>query len=408
MRDGWERLQLGDFAELSVDRVKVSDEDTYPMAGVLNEGQGLFWRDELSGLDTSYKHLHRLHSGRLVMRKLTAFEGSIAVVEPTFDGAFVSTEFPTFEMDASRVYPDFMRMVCQMSSFWHEMWLRSTGTVQRRKRVNPAALLSIYIDVPPMREQRRIVDLVCSFGEVSAAANDEATRIRRAMWAIGEHLVFDGAFPEESVEAIADERGVVGGPFGSSLGRKDYVSSGVPVIRGQNMSQTEGGMVGGEFAFVSDEKADQLAGNLALPGDVVFTQRGTLGQTALVPQEPHPRYVVSQSQMRLRPDPERVCSEYIYEVFCTPRMVRSVQAMNTATANPHISLGILRGITIPVPDLTTQGEIVSVLSTFRTALEAARALADAAAAAEAHMRTALLSGTVGIAESFDDLLVEVS
>ena len=34
---------------------------------------------------------------------------------------------------------------------------------------------------------------------------------------------------------VAAPRGLVGGPFGSSLGGKDYVPSGVPVIRGVNL-----------------------------------------------------------------------------------------------------------------------------------------------------------------------------
>ena len=66
---------------------------------------------------------------------------------------------------------------------------------------------------------------------------------------------------------------IVGGPFGSNLVSKDYVSAGVPVIRGQNMGER---WVGGEFVFVSAEKADSLSPNKARPGDLVFTQRGTL------------------------------------------------------------------------------------------------------------------------------------
>jgi type I restriction enzyme S subunit len=89
---------------------------------------------------------------------------------------------------------------------------------------------------------------------------------------------------------------IVGGPFGSNLVSSDYTESGVPVIRGQNMGG--GRWVGGDFAFVSDEKAGSLHANLARPRDVVFTQRGTLGQVALVPDAPWDRYVVSQSQMK--------------------------------------------------------------------------------------------------------------
>jgi type I restriction enzyme S subunit len=93
---------------------------------------------------------------------------------------------------------------------------------------------------------------------------------------------------------------LVGGPFGSDLVSKDYVPSGVPVIRGTNMGH--GRWVAGEFAFVTPAKADSLSANWARPGDLVFTQRGTLGQVALVPSKGSDKYLISQSQMKLTVD----------------------------------------------------------------------------------------------------------
>src|SRR5690349_4321675 len=83
---------------------------------------------------------------------------------------------------------------------------------------------------------------------------------------------------------VAAPRGLIGGPFGSSLGGKDYVPSGVPVIRGVNLASA-GYFDAAEFVFVTREKARELAGNQAVPGDVVFTQRGTLGQVGIVPAD---------------------------------------------------------------------------------------------------------------------------
>ncbi|HQX64066.1 MAG TPA: hypothetical protein PK593_11475, partial [Thermomicrobiales bacterium] len=77
---------------------------------------------------------------------------------------------------------------------------------------------------------------------------------------------------------------------------KDYVDDGVPVIRGQNMGAKT---ISGTFVFVNQEKARLLEANMARAGDVLFTQRGTLGQVSLVPNGPFDRYLVSQSQMKL-------------------------------------------------------------------------------------------------------------
>src|SRR5205807_2061488 len=77
----------------------------------------------------------------------------------------------------------------------------------------------------------------------------------------------------------------VGGPFGSNLTRGDYVSEpGVPVIRGTNLGGETCQFVDNNFVYVTEGKADSLLQNLAYPGDLVFTQRGTLGQIVELPK----------------------------------------------------------------------------------------------------------------------------
>ena len=111
--------------------------------------------------------------------------------------------------------------------------------------------------------------------------------------------------------AASSRNALVGGPFGSNLVSKDYVPSGVPVIRGQNMGAR---WVGGEFAFVTEAKAKSLEANLARPRDLVFTQRGTLGQVALVPPQPFEIYLISQSQMKLTVDEQKADPLFLYYV----------------------------------------------------------------------------------------------
>ncbi|KND60262.1 Type I restriction-modification system, specificity subunit S [Candidatus Burkholderia verschuerenii] len=158
----------------------------------------------------------------------------------------------------------------------------------------------------------------------------------------------------------ADSRNaLVGGPFGSNLVSNDYVDSGVPVIRGQNMGH--GRWVDGNFAFVSDEKAESLRANWARPGDIVFTQRGTLGQVAIVPAGPWDRYVVSQSQMKATIDPKKADPLFIYYFFSNPVEQQYILANAIQTGVPHSNLTQLRAHPISVPPLEAQREIAAVL-----------------------------------------------
>lgn len=174
-----------------------------------------------------------------------------------------------------------------------------------------------------------------------------------------------GVIPEEwestTVRGIAStaRNAIVGGPFGSDLVSADYVDDGVPVIRGTNMS---GQWVSGSFVFVSPRKAKSLEANLARPGDIVFTQRGTLGQVSLVPDKPFESYLVSQSQMKLSVKREAADPLFFYYVFISDDQQDLIRGGTIQTGVPHINLGILRDIPVQLPPLPEQRAIATALS----------------------------------------------
>ncbi|WP_321901647.1 restriction endonuclease subunit S [Paraburkholderia tropica] len=159
---------------------------------------------------------------------------------------------------------------------------------------------------------------------------------------------------------------IVGGPFGSNLVSNDYVESGVPVIRGQNMA---GRWVGGDFVFVSEEKATSLAGNLARTGDLVFTQRGTLGQVAIVPNGDHDRYLVSQSQMKATVDAAQADAKFLYYFFSSGAQQDWIRSNAIQTGVPHTNLGILRKHPVLLPSLPEQRAIAAVLGAIDDKIE---------------------------------------
>ena len=186
-----------------------------------------------------------------------------------------------------------------------------------------------------------------------------------------------GVIPEDwersSVRAIASStrNAIVGGPFGSDLVSKDYVAHGVPVIRGQNMS---GRWVSGSFVFVTPTKAKSLEANLAHPGDIIFTQRGTLGQVSLVPDKPFSAYLVSQSQMKLSVDRKVADPLFLFYFFTSYEQQKSIQGRTIQTGVPHINLGILREMPVRLPPLAEQCAIAEALSDADGLLAALEAL----------------------------------
>jgi type I restriction enzyme S subunit len=166
--------------------------------------------------------------------------------------------------------------------------------------------------------------------------------------------------------AADSKNALVGGPFGSNLTVKDFAPEGVPVIQGRNMGRR---WVEGNFVFVSEEKASSLSANIARPGDVIFTQRGTLGQTSIIPAGQFDRYVVSQSQMKLTPDPTAADPMFIYYLFHSPQQLSYVESNAIRGGVPHTNLTILRNTPLKLPPLDVQRCIAGVLSSFDNKIE---------------------------------------
>lgn len=142
------------------------------------------------------------------------------------------------------------------------------------------------------------------------------------------------------------------GPFGSDIKKENFVDEGVPVIRGGNLTD---GLIERSYVFITEGKADELKNANAFPGDIVITHRGTLGQVGLIPSgSKFPRYVVSQSQMLLSVDEERMSSRYLFE-FLRSEIGRRLLLSNTSQVGvPAIArpTGSVKGIPLLVPQKT--------------------------------------------------------
>lgn len=99
------------------------------------------------------------------------------------------------------------------------------------------------------------------------------------------------------------------GPFGSRMKSDAYTETGVPVIRGTNL--TGGKVLSGEWVYVSEKTADDLSSCCVFPGDLVFPHRGAIGEVGLVPNQ-FPRYVMSSSLMTLSCDRAKADPDYVY------------------------------------------------------------------------------------------------
>jgi type I restriction enzyme S subunit len=175
-----------------------------------------------------------------------------------------------------------------------------------------------------------------------------------------------GQIPEGwSISSIGDMcRRIAMGPFGSDITTDTFVESGVPVIRGVNLTD---GFVEDGFVFVTPVKADQLRNANAFRGDIVITHRGTLGQVGLIPERSRfERYVVSQSQMLMSADLDVATPRYLYNFLRSEAGQHALLANTSQTgvpaiARPTSSLRSMRCLAPPLRVLNAFDWIVAPL-----------------------------------------------
>ena len=179
-----------------------------------------------------------------------------------------------------------------------------------------------------------------------------------------------GKIPEDwDVKTIDDIKGkkpysIAMGPFGSNITKDNFLPSGVPVIRGGNLNSEKFNEL--EFVFISEAKADSLKSSNAFPKDIVITHRGTLGQVGIIPvNSKYKRYVVSQSQMKMRCDESIADPDFVFYYLRSPQGQYLLPQNTSTTGIPAIAqpLTSLKKILIPLPNLQEQRYIASLLGT---------------------------------------------
>ncbi|WP_095643660.1 restriction endonuclease subunit S [Methanosarcina spelaei] len=166
-----------------------------------------------------------------------------------------------------------------------------------------------------------------------------------------------------------EKKAIISGPFGSNIGKRFFVESGVPVIRGNNLTTDMRRFIDEGFVFVTPEKADEL-NTWALVNDIIFTAAGTLGQVGIIEKNSKfEKYIISNKQLRLRVNEKKIYPLYSFYWFASPIVTKLIVNHNTGSTVPLINLSVLKNLPIAVPPLKIQDFIVNILSSLDDKIE---------------------------------------
>ena len=170
------------------------------------------------------------------------------------------------------------------------------------------------------------------------------------------------------VEDLFEE--IAMGPFGSNIKVDCFQPTGVPVLNGSNLFGYK--LNEDSFNYVSTEKADSLGRSNAFRGDIVITHRGTLGQIVYIPENSkYDRYVISQSQFRLKLDTTKVLPSFFVYFFHTRLGQHRLLSNASQVGVPAIArpTSTFKKVEIELPSISIQQRIVDILDSIGNKIE---------------------------------------
>ena len=240
----------------------------------------------------------------------------------------------------SKVDPSFLLYLGR--TLGKEMTRRSSGTTFLE--IPGREFERIKVHLPPLEEQRRIAEILDTIDDTIQATERVIAKCRLAHAALQQQLVprrTSDSVKEALLGALIDpKRPIVYG----ILMPGEHVIGGVPVIKVKDVK--DGRIASKQTLLHTSPLIDQqYARSRVRKGDILFTIRGTVGRTAIVPGS-HDGANITQDTARI--SAKGVNRSYLVAAMATERFSRFVGVHTIGQAVKGINLRELRRAPIPL------------------------------------------------------------
>ncbi|MBF3235859.1 restriction endonuclease subunit S [Aeromonas veronii] len=230
---------------------------------------------------------------------------------------------------------------------------------------NVTSFKELEIPLPPLEEQKRIAAILDKADAIRqkrqqaiALADDFLRSVFLDMF--GDPVTNPKGWDVKPLDFFSPNKGdIVDGPFGSSVNTKvDYIEEGeIPVIRTKNVSEN-GTFISNDLKFMNREKYLTIRRSAVVPGDIILTKVGTIGNVCIFPSK-YPEAVLSTTgSCRIRLDESRINKTYFYYFlrYYKPKMLE----VASAGVQPFLNMTHIKSFLVPTPDLAMQKQFEGI------------------------------------------------
>lgn len=149
-------MRIGDFLKRNKTAVAIQDGVKYKRVTIKVRNGGVVPRDEVMGENIGTKKQFLVSEGQFILSKIDARNGAMGIIPTELDGAVVTQDFLPYDIDTTKVNPQYFVLVCTTKQFIAFCQSCSSGTTNRQ-RVDEAQFLNIKVPVPSLEEQNELV-----------------------------------------------------------------------------------------------------------------------------------------------------------------------------------------------------------------------------------------------------------
>ncbi|HDM8049699.1 TPA: restriction endonuclease subunit S [Vibrio fluvialis] len=150
--------------------------------------------------------------------------------------------------------------------------------------------------------------------------------------------------------------------------KSKFVDSGVPFVNAGHLDNAKIQL--SEMNYITEEHFELLSRGKFFNGDILFCLRGSLGKCAIV--NDLEQGAIASSLVILRPN-EPLNSQFLLYYLQSPLCHQMIQKYKGGAAQPNLGAKDLEKFLVPIPDLSTQKEVVKKLNKAFADIEKARA-----------------------------------
>ena len=392
MRDGWTETTLGDISLINPEatsNIKNNDEIVYIDLSSVSAETGIA-ADLFRGMfgEAPGRARRVVRARDVLVSTVRPYLRGFALVPEYLDGEVASTGFTVLRAKPAQTLPGLIWAVVGTDEFVDFLMDRATGSSY--PAVRPSDVSAYRFNLPPIAEQRRIVDVVLSVDAYIDALQQQVDAARTARNAVLHELLSAGGddWTETTLGAVA-----ILNPKALALS-KDAPFVPMDAVK-----------VGQRFVTYSEPRGER-SGARANSDDVLFARITPCLENGKVAQiQPELGPCGGSTEFIVIRGSEKISADFIY-FWATWSEVRKTATglMTGTTGRQRLSANDLAAIQILLPPIAEQKRIVEIVSSMDEVIQAAERAVVEAKNLRSGLLSDLLSGEHEIPVSYDELL----